>query len=70
MNKGIRTFHRWAGFVLSVAVIINIVALVMKVQSFAIGLLALIPLLAMMGTGLYMFAEPYIIKGKRTEAAE
>ena len=72
MSKGIRTFHRWTGFVLTVAVIINIVALAMKSQAFWIGLLALIPLIAMMVTGLYLFAEPYIIKAKaqRTEAAE
>lgn len=70
MNKGIRVFHRWTSIVLTVAVIINIAAILMKSQAFWIGLLALVPLIAMMATGLYMFAEPYIIKGKRTEAAE
>jgi len=71
MSKGIRVFHRWAGFVLTIAVVINIVALMMKSQAFWIGLLALFPLIAMIATGLYMFAEPYIIKAraKRTEAA-
>lgn len=72
MSNEIRKFHRWTGFVLTVAVVINIVALMMKVQAFWIGLLALIPLIAMMVTGLYMFFQPYIMKarGERTEAAE
>ncbi len=72
MSKGIRIFHRWTGFVLTIAVIINIIALAMKSQAFWIGLLALIPLIAMMVTGLYMFVQPYIMKarGERTEAAE
>ena len=71
MSNAIRTFHRWAGFVLTVAVIINIVAIMMKVQAFWIGLLALVPLIAMMITGLYMFFRPYIVNGAdKTEAAE
>ena len=70
MEKGIRQFHRVTGVVLTVAVVINIAAIAMKVQAFWIGLLALIPLLAMMATGLYMFARPYIVKGHKDRATE
>ncbi len=70
MEKGIRQFHRVTGIVLTVAVVINIVAIAMKVQAFWIGLLALIPLIAMMATGLYMFARPYIVKAPKDRATE
>ncbi len=62
MNNGIRRFHRWTSIVLTVAVIINIAAIIMKSQACWIGLVALIPLLAMMATGLYLFALPYVVK--------
>ena len=58
-NHWIRQFHRWVSIAFTVAVIINIVALVRKEQVVWIGLLALIPLLLLLITGLYLFALPY-----------
>lgn len=60
MNALIRSAHRWLGMVLVVAVVINIVALSMQVQAFWIGLLALIPLILMMVSGVWMFFQPYL----------
>jgi len=62
MSAGIRKFHRWTSIVFTVAVIINTVAAIMKVQETWIGLLALFPLILLMITGLYMFFRPYFSK--------
>jgi len=55
MSAGIRSFHRWTSIVFTVAVIINTIAAVLKMQGFWVGMLALIPLFLLMFTGLYMF---------------
>ena len=55
MSIGIRNFHRWTSIVFTVAVVINTIAAVLKMQGFWVGMLALIPLFLLMGTGLYMF---------------
>jgi hypothetical protein len=62
MSAGIRKFHRWTSLVFTVAVIVNTVAAIMKVQQVWIGLLALFPLILLMITGLYMFFRPYFSK--------
>ena len=58
-NHWIRQFHRWVSIAFTVAVIINVVALVRKEQVVWIGLLALLPLILLLVTGLYLFALPY-----------
>jgi len=55
MSVTIRSFHRWTSIVFTVAVIINTVAAIMKMQGLVVGLVALIPLFLLMFTGLYMF---------------
>ncbi|MGY4480685.1 hypothetical protein [Bradyrhizobium sp. USDA 3364] len=59
-NNWIRQFHRWLSIAFTVAVIINIVAMVMQQQAVWIGLLALFPLIFMLLSGLYLFALPYL----------
>ena len=59
-NHWIRQFHRWVSIAFTVAVIINIVALVRQQQAVWIGLLALLPLILLLLTGLYLFALPYL----------
>jgi len=51
----IRQFHRWTSIAFTITVLINIIANVMQVQQVWIGLMALLPLLLLMITGLYMF---------------
>ena len=58
-NHWIRQFHRWVSIAFTVAVIINIVASVRKEDAVWIGLLALLPLILLLVTGLYLFALPY-----------
>ena len=65
-NMWIRQIHRWLSIAFTIAVIANIVALTMQVQATWIGLLAFVPLIPLLATGLYLFALPYV--GRRSEA--
>ena len=61
-NTWIRQLHRWLSIAFTVAVIVNVVALVQKEQAVWIGLLALLPLAVLLVTGLYLFVLPYAAK--------
>ena len=61
-NKSLRQVHRWLSIAVTVAVIINIVALVQEKQTVWVGVLALLPLVLLLLTGLYMFVLPYATK--------
>lgn len=65
-NMWIRQIHRWLSIAFTLAVIANIVALTMQVQATWLGLLAFVPLIPLLATGLYMFAQPYL--GRRSNA--
>ncbi|WP_426420063.1 hypothetical protein [Bradyrhizobium genosp. A] len=65
-NMWIRQIHRWLSIAFTLAVIANIVALTMQIQATWIGLLAFVPLIPLLATGLYMFAQPYL--GRRSNA--
>jgi hypothetical protein len=65
-NIWIRQIHRWLSLAFTIAVVANIVALTMQVQATWIGLLAFVPLIPLLATGLYLFALPYL--GRRSEA--
>ncbi|MBR0874569.1 hypothetical protein JQ633_29720 [Bradyrhizobium tropiciagri] len=59
-NSLIRQIHRWLSIAFTVAVIANIVAMMLQQPAVWIGLLALVPLIPLLLTGLYMFALPYL----------
>jgi hypothetical protein len=61
-NTWVRQVHRWLAVAFTLAVIVNIVALVREEQAVWIGLMALLPLVLLMLTGLYMFVLPYAAK--------
>ena len=61
-NMLIRQVHRWLSIAFTLAVIVNIVAMMQQQQSVWIGLLALFPLILLLLSGLYMFALPYAVK--------
>ena len=61
-NKWVRQIHRWLSIAFTVAVIVNVVALVQEKQSVWVGFLALLPLAALLLTGLYLFVLPYVTK--------
>jgi hypothetical protein len=56
----IRQIHRWLSIAFTIAVIANIVAMTMQIQAVWIGFLALVPLIPLLATGLYLFALPYL----------
>ncbi|MBR0699853.1 hypothetical protein JQ599_08065 [Bradyrhizobium diazoefficiens] len=56
----IRQIHRWLSMAFTLAVIANIVAMIMQLQAVWIGFLALVPLIPLLATGLYLFAQPYL----------
>lgn len=58
-NRFIRQSHRWISLVFTVAVIINIGAMSMGISQVWIGFLALVPLILLMCSGLYLFFVPY-----------
>jgi hypothetical protein len=61
-NTSIRQIHRWLSIAFTVAVIVNVVAMVQEKQAVWVGLLALFPLVLLLLTGLYMFVLPYAAK--------
>ena len=60
MNARLRQFHRWLSILFTLAVIVNVVALMRHQQATWIGLLALFPLILLLLSGLYLFALPYL----------
>lgn len=66
MNALIRQTHRWLSIAFTLAVIVNIVALIQKSQAVWIGLLALAPLILLLVSGLYLFALPWIARFRRS----
>ena len=68
-NKWIRQTHRWLSIAFTVAVIVNMVAVLQRKYTSSLGLLALFPLALLLSTGLYLFVLPYATKwgsGRRT----
>lgn len=58
----LRQVHRWSGFAFSIAAIANIVALVLDSNAQWLGLVAVVPLLVLLPTGLYLFMLPYLAR--------
>ena len=68
-NKWLRQIHRWLSIAFTVAVIVNIVALRQGEPVVWVGLLALLPLVFLMLTGLYLFVLPYASKWRSGRGA-
>jgi quinol-cytochrome oxidoreductase complex cytochrome b subunit len=60
-NNYVRQIHRWLSIAFTIAVIVNIVAMLGKEPAVWIGLLALLPLVFLLLTGLYLFVLPYAV---------
>ena len=61
-NKWVRQIHRWLSIAFTVAVIVNIVAVVQGKYSARLGLLAVAPLAFLLLSGLYLFVLSYASK--------
>jgi hypothetical protein len=64
-SASIRQVHRWLSIAFTLAVIVNIAAMGQEQPALWIGLLALLPLLLLLITGLYMFVLPYVTKSRQ-----
>lgn len=68
-NSLIRQSHRWISIAFTAGVIANIAAMMVKHQALWIGLLALIPLILLLVSGLYLFALPYLARAVKGRGA-
>jgi len=68
-NKWLRQIHRWLSIAFTVAVIVNIVAVVRGDYAAWVGLLAVAPLALLLPTGLYLFVLPYATKWRSAPRA-
>jgi hypothetical protein len=67
-NYFIRQVHRWLSIAFTVAVIVNVAAMMQGIQAVWIGVLALLPLILLLLSGLYLFALPYAAKWRSQQA--
>jgi hypothetical protein len=58
-NRLIRQGHRWLSIAFTLAVILNVAAMMQEKQALWVGMLALVPLILLLVSGLYMFVLPY-----------
>jgi len=68
-NKWIRQIHRWLSIALTLAMIVNFVAVVMGRYSTWVGALAVLPLVLLFVTGLYLFVLPYATRWRRARTS-
>ena len=61
-NNWMRQIHRWLSIIFTVGFVTNIVAYMHKVQIPWLALLALLPLVVLLITGLYLFVLPYALR--------
>ena len=61
-NGLIRQVHRWVSIAFTLGFIGNLFALALKPYPSWMGLFALVPLILLMITGLYMFVLPYVTR--------
>ena len=68
-NHWIRQIHRWLSIAFTVAVIVNVIVMAQTEPALWVGLLALLPLILLLLTGLYLFALPYAAKRRSVRGA-
>lgn len=64
MNKTIRQLHRWFSIAFTAGVLAYMAAMSQGQPPAWLGLFALVPLILLLVTGLYLFVLPYIVKGR------
>lgn len=68
--RWIRQAHRWVSMAFTLGVIANMAVMARQPQPpFWVGLLALVPLIVLLLTGLYLFALPYFAGGRGLKPA-
>lgn len=64
-NKWFRQTHRWVSVIFTLAVLINLIAVLRGKYAPWLGVLAVVPLGFLLLTGLYLFVLPYAAKWRR-----
>ncbi len=64
MSKTIRQIHRWLSIAFTAGVLGYIVVMTRGQPPYWVGLFALVPLILLLVSGLYLFALPYVRRGK------
>ena len=64
MSAWIRKTHRWLSIAFTAGVIGYMIAMSQGQPPAWVGLFALVPLILLLITGLYMFVLPYVAKGR------
>ena len=60
LNKWVRQIHRWLSIAFTLGVISYMVVMAKGQPPAWVGLFALVPLILLLLTGLYLFALPYV----------
>jgi len=68
-NIWIRQIHRWLSIAFTLGVITYMIVMTRGQPAAWVGLLALIPLILLLVTGLYLFALPYVAKARGARRA-
>ena len=63
--KWFRQVHRWLAVVFTVSIVVTTVALLPDEPLIWVSYVPLLPLACLLLTGLYMFAQPYVIRRRR-----
>lgn len=66
-NRWTRQWHRWLAVVFTLTVLLNLAAVGLGEQATWIGILALIPLILLMVTGLYLYFLPHVARWRGRE---
>lgn len=64
MTAWIRQAHRWLSMLFTLAVLLNLGAMAMGSDAMWVGFVALVPLLLLLPTGIYLFFLPYFARGR------
>lgn len=65
MNAFIRQTHRWLSIAFTAGVIGYVIVMIQGQPPYWVGLFALVPLILLLVSGLYMFVLPYVTRGRR-----
>lgn len=69
MNTWVRQLHRWLSIAFTLGVIAYMIAMSQGAPPNWLGFFALVPLILLLVSGLYLYALPYLLKARRTRAA-
>ena len=67
-SQWVRQFHRWISIAFTLSVVATFIALALPEPLVWVSYIPLLPLFLLLGTGLYLFALPYLAKWHRRSA--